>query len=176
MGPISLNMPTRNSDILDKGGAFITRLASPQNDPKQQSRPTQRPGSGPSGEDPHESSSDIFIEEGATHSFEVLCPRCGVAKQGAGHWLHKPDCKCHLHCTACQRYPSARLWLCPCKEPWISCPDHRGLGFRCRGSDIVRDMTRPRKRTPPRFLETQSQETAPSKWQTAARHATCAYA
>ena len=93
---------------------------------------------------------DIFMEEGATHSFEVLCPRCGVAKQGAGHWLYKPDRKCHLHCTACQRYPSARLWLCPCKVPWISCPDHRVLGFRCRGSDIVRDMTRPRKRNPPR--------------------------
>ena len=111
----------------------------------------------------HFISSDIFIEEGATHSFEVLCPRCGVAKQGAGHWLYKPDRKCHLHCIACQRYPSARLWLCPCKVPWISCHHHRGLGFRCRGNDMVRDMKRPKKMNPSRdFWERRRQRLRPA--------------
>ena len=141
-------MRSRRNDFLDKGAAFV-RLVRPQNDPFQHDRPSHRPGSSSILGEQSEESRDIFIEEGATPSFEVACPRCGNIKQGAGHWLYKPDRKCHLHCVACLRYPSARLWQCPCKMPWISCTVHRGLGFRCKGPTIVRYMTRPRKRTPP---------------------------
>ena len=67
-----------------QGRAFIC-LVRPQSDPMQHDRPSQRPGSSSTGEEHFEVNSDIFIEEGATHSFEVTCPRCGSVKQGAGH-------------------------------------------------------------------------------------------
>ena len=92
-----------------QGGAFVS-LVRPQNDPFQHDRPSHRPGSSSILGEQSDESRDIFIEEGATPSFEVACPRCGNIKQGAGHWLYKPDRKCRLHCVACLRYPSARLW------------------------------------------------------------------
>ena len=128
-----------------QGGAFV-RLgsASPQNDPQHANRdsPLQSPSSNPLGE--------VYIAEVATEHFIVTCPRCGSDKQAAGHWLYKPNKKCHLHCTSCHRYPSARQWQCSCKTAWFTCPEHRGLGFRCRGSDIVRDMPKHKRKTQPR--------------------------
>ena len=63
---------------------------------------------------------------------------------------YKPSKKCHLQCTTCLRYPSARQWHCPCGVAWLTCPTHRGVGFRCRGTDIRRDMSKPKLRNPPR--------------------------
>ncbi len=126
-------------------------LASSQNDPTLHDRLPQNPVCSPTG--------DLYINEVATEHLIVSCPRCGADKQAAGQWLYRPNRKCHLHCTTCHRYPSARQWLCPCKIAWRTCPVHRGMGFRCKGGGIVRDMTKHKRAAHPRDFFERSRKT-----------------
>ena len=63
--------------------------------------------------------------------FNLVCPDCKVIKNVAHIKLRNEATWKSIKCSTCERFRTARQWLCTCTHPWHSCPTHAIVGHAC---------------------------------------------